>query len=516
MINQLRQKLVEYAPSIASGILVILAFPAFDFFLIAWLALLPLLISLWQRTPKEAFKAGYIFGIIYFFGTLYWIYHSISVFGGIPLIASLCIVFLLCLYLGLYPAVFCWLFISLIRKTKLPALLIAPVVWVVLEFLKSYIFTGFPWASIGYSQYRFLHMIQVADIIGIYGISFLVVAVNGAIFDIVMLKRRLREMPLYPLLYSVSGFAAVAALLIFSLGYGAWRLGQNRESGAVNVSVIQGNIEQDKKWEPAFQKEVFDVYADLSQKAAAAASPQLMVWPETSVPFLFNNDTSNSEKLIEMQKGLGAYLLLGSVMVRERTKENTLLTNSAVLLDMDGKPIYKYDKIHLVPFGEYVPLRSLLFFIDKIVAGIGDYVPGDSYLRAGADFGSFGTMICYEIIFPGLVRKFYTKGGNFIVTITNDAWFGRTAGPYQHFSMAVFRAIENRKPVVRAANTGISGFIDSSGRITARTSLFSREFLSSQVKTDNTLTFYTKYGDLFSYACIIVFIIMLLNIKMWR
>ena len=516
MINRLRQKLIEYSPSIASGLLVILAFPVFDFFFLAWIALLPLLISLWQRTPKEAFKAGYIFGIIYFFGTLYWIYHSITVFGGIPLIASLCIVFLLCLYLGLYPAIFSWLFISIIRKTKLPALFIAPIVWVVLEFLKSYLFSGFPWASIGYSQYRFLHMIQVADITGIYGISFLVVAVNGAIFDIVLLKRRLREMPLYPLVYSVAGFITLAALLIFTLGYGVWRLGQNRESGTINVSVIQGNIEQDKKWEPAFQKEVFDIYADLSQKAAAASSPQLIIWPETSVPFLFDYDTANTEKFIQMQKGLGTYLLFGSVLVRERTKEKTLLTNSALLLNRDGKPIYKYDKIHLVPFGEYVPLRSLLFFIDKIAVGIGDFVPGDSYLRAGADFGSFGTMICYEIIFPGLVRKFYAKGGDFIVTITNDAWFGSTAGPYQHFSMAVFRAVENRKPVVRAANTGISGFIDSSGRIISRTSLFTREFLPGQVKIDKTLTFYTKYGDLFSYACIILFIIMLLNIKIWR
>ena len=139
------------------------------------------------------------------------------------------------------------------------------------------------------------------------------------------------------------------------------------------------------------------------------------------------------------------------------------------MLDDTGKVAYLYDKIHMVPFGEYVPLQKLLFFINKLVAGIGDYTAGESYVRAITPFGDFATLICYEIIFPGLVRKFYSNGGDFMVNITNDAWFGRTTGPYQHFSIAVFRAVENRKPVIRAANTGISGFIDSSGRIIAET-----------------------------------------------
>ena len=170
----------------------------------------------------------------------------------------------------------------------------------------------------------------------------------------------------------------------------------------------------------------------------------------------------------------------------------------------------------MVPFGEYVPLRRLLFFVDKLVTGIGDYAPGDAYVKAGTEFGEFGTMICYEIIFPGQVRKFFTRGGDMIVTITNDAWFGKTAGPYQHFVMAVFRAIENRKPVVRAANTGVSGFIDSNGRILARTPLFKRMVLHHVIRTDRTMTFYTKYGDLFSFMCLVVFIILSINVRIWR
>lgn len=503
-------------PAVASGVLITLAFPSYDLYLLAWIGFTPLLLPLWGRTQKEAFRTGFAFGVTYFFGTLYWIYHSIHVFGGMPFVASFAVVLLLCLYLGLYPAVFSYLFLVIIRKTKLPALLIAPVLWVVLEFLRSYALTGFPWASIGYSQYRFLHIIQIADITGIYGVSFLVLAVNGALVDIVLIKRKLREMPLYPMGYAMVGMLALGITLIASLGYGAWRLGQERAGSSFSVSIVQANIEQDKKWEPAFQKEVLDIYFDLSKKAAADVPPQLIVWPETSIPFLYDYDAANTEKLLQMQKSLGSYLLFGTVMVREKTEGKSLLTNSALLLDPTGKLVYKYDKLHLVPFGEYVPLRGVLFFIDKMVAGIGDYVPGESYVKGGTDFGGFGTMICYEIIFPGLVRKFFTKGGDFIVTMTNDAWFGKTAGPYQHFTMAVFRAIENRKPVIRAANTGISGLIDSSGRIKAATALFTRQIVPGQVKMDNTMTFYTKYGDLFSYVCIVGFIIIVLNIKRWR
>ncbi|MEJ2697791.1 MAG: apolipoprotein N-acyltransferase, partial [Candidatus Sulfobium sp.] len=221
-------------------------------------------------------------------------------------------------------------------------------------------------------------------------------------------------------------------------------------------------------------------------------------------------------KLTDFEKGLGSDLLFGTVLVKQRSAEKVLLSNSAVLLDKEGKTIYEYDKIHMVPFGEYVPLRSILFFINKLVTGIGDYVPGKEYVKAKTGFGSFATLICYEVIFPGLVRKFYTDGGDFIVNITNDAWFGDTAGPYQHFSMAVFRAIENRKPLIRAANTGISGFIDSSGRMLFSTPIFRRLVLTEKVKTDSTMTFYTRYGDLFSYLCMVLSIIMVINIRFWR
>ncbi len=502
---------MTYAPAFISGILLVLCYPTVDLFLIAWMALVPFLLSLYDKGPKEAFKAGLVLGIPYFFGTLYWIYHSINHYGGVSLISSIAIVILLCLYLSLYMGIFAFCFSVTIKKTKLPALLIAPVFWVVLEFLRSYIFTGFPWSSIGYTQYKFLTVIQIADITGIYGVSFLVVAVNGALADVFLLKRRTKDMPLFPLSQTVIGFAVLFLFITSAVVYGQIRLREERPGKQLRVAIIQGNIEQDKKWEPSYQDEVIGIYKDLSLKAASS-SPSLIVWPETAVPFLFRADRGYTQELIDFQSRLKAYLLFGSVMTKGKEDERYLLSNSAVLLDDNGTVSYIYDKIHLVPFGEYVPLQKLLFFINKLVVGIGDYASGDSYLKATTPYGDFAALICYEIIFPGLVRKFYSNGGDFMVNITNDAWFGRTTGPYQHFSMAVFRAVENRKPVIRAANTGISGFIDSNGRILSRTNLFQRAVLDEEIKTDATRSFYSKYGDLFSYIWIIFSLVLLVNI----
>lgn len=488
-----------------------LSFPRFDLSALAWAGFVPLLFSLWDRDWKESFVFGFIFGMIYFFGTLYWVYHSINHFGGISFFSSIIIVLFFSAYLSLFPAVFAMLFSQVYKKTRLPALFIAPVLWVSLEFVRSYALTGFPWASIGYSQYRFLSLIQVSDITGIYGVSFLVLAVNGCIADLLLLRTRLREMPLFPLSYLIAGAILLVALMLTTLGYGSWRLQQNRPGRSLTASIIQGNIEQDKKWEPVFQNEVVDVYTKLSEEALKE-HPSLIIWPETAVPFFFGSDTANTERLVQFQKQTGASLLFGSVMVKKQTSGSPDLTNSAVLLDKEGNKSYVYDKIHLVPFGEYVPLRKVLFFIDKLVVGIGDYVPGKQYLQADSAIGRFSTLICYEVIFPGMVRKFFVRGGDFMVTITNDAWFGKTAGPYQHFSMVVFRAIENRKPVVRAANTGISGFIDSNGRIVMQSGLFDRQILTYTLKTDSTMTFYTKFGDLFSFFCIVISIILLGNI----
>ncbi len=511
-----------------SGLLLSFAFPKPGLYLLAWIALIPLLLDISRQDikNKDAFKKGIVFGLSYFYGTLYWIYHSVYYYGGVGLFGSILAVLALSTYLSLYTGIFTLLMSQIHKRTLYPLLITAPSLWVSLEYIRTYLFTGFPWSIIGYSQYKMLHLIQIADITGIYGISFLVVAFNGAIVDLILLKKRIQEIPLYPLAPRLASIFLLIIAFTFTFVYGHKKLHQNRPGRDIKVSIIQGNIPQDKKWDPSFQREVMNIYENLTREAVNSNSPNIIIWPETAVPFIFKepaggelvvssqnlpsglqNDELFSRELLEFVKDIKTYLLFGSIRQDYEiidSKKRDIFKNSAFLINKDGKVTYIYDKIHLVPFGEYVPLRKLLFFIDKITVGIGDYRPGNDIKRAVTPYGIFSTLICYEIIFPSLVKESMKEGGDFIVNITNDAWFGKTSGPYQHFIMAVFRAIENRKPVIRAANTGISGFIDSNGNILLASPLFERLSVSMTVKTDNTRTFYSRYGDLFVYFCLLI------------
>lgn len=494
-----------------------LAFPPLDFYSLAWVAIIPLLISLGGKELKASFFLGTLTGFVYFIGTIYWVFNSMYFYGGIPAVLSLLILIALCLYLGIYIGIFSMLFRYLSKRSRFPSLFIVPVLWVTLEVVRTYAFTGFPWSILGYSQYKFLALIQVADITGVYGISFFVAAVNGAIFDIVVYwPKKLNKMPLMDRWPMPVGLSVLTLFLAVSMFYGMWQLRADEIGKKIRASVIQGNFEQEMKWDIKFQRKIIDTYKRLTAKAASY-SPSLIVWPETAVPFVFGNSASPSDasltaELVDFQKTLGAHLLFGSVIAKDVKDDRYQLSNSAVLMSPDGKVLSEYDKIHLVPYGEYVPLRRVFPFIEKLVAGIGDFVPGKEYTVMDMQKAKVSPLICYEIIFPGMVRKFADKGANLFVTITNDAWFGRSSAPYQHFSMAVFRAIENRVPVLRAANTGISGFIDTRGRIKGKSDIFVESVLTGEVAIGSLKkSFYTKYGDLFAFLCIISCVLLIAN-----
>lgn len=504
-VTSLVRMIKKYFLPALSAFALVLSFPPFNLFFLAWFCFLPFFFFLYKADDyKTVFKGGLIFGFLYFLGNVYWIYHSLYYYGSVPLILSYVIVGLLALYLALYPAFFALIYKNL-SKTLLPTAFYAPFIWVSLEVLRTYLFTGFPWALIGYSQYKFLIIAQIADITGIYGISYLVLLFNCFIFDLWSFKENKRRYPLLPYIPIVTTVIVVSVVFIFSIGYGIKRLYEPDIGKNFKAAIIQGSIPQNEKWDFNKINEILNIYKNLTMQAKIY-NPQFIVWPETAVPFVFDKNRFTRD-LIEFVKQQNVYLLFGSIMEREKDK----YTNSAILIDPNGTVAYYYDKIHLVPFGEYVPLRKILFFIDKLTVGIGDYQAGSSYTVAITPFGKFATLICYESIFPGQVRKFYQKGGQFIVNITNDGWFGNTSGPYQHFSMAVFRAIENRKPLIRAANSGISGFIDSKGRIINKTKLFERTYLIENVQTNEKMSFYTKYGDIFAYLCIVFSLIFVIG-----
>ncbi len=485
-----------------SGILLAVSFPVLEFHLLAWIALLPLFLALRAESLRNGFWLGGIAGIMYFAGTLYWVANTVHLHGGVPIITALLITLLLCAHLALYPAIF-GAAVVFIRENH-PSLLFiaAPVLWTTLELARTYVFSGLPWSLLGYSQYRALPVVQIADITGVYGVSFLIVLVNAALAEFILDRKR------------YLGLISVLVALMLVLGYGFVKLRTPVRKGGLRVSVVQGNIEQDKKWDPAFQGETLEAYRQLTRKALRD-QPDLVIWPETATPFYLSGvaptDQALTEDLAAFVKKNRVPLLFGSPTYEVKPSRQLIGRNSAFLFDAGGRIEATYHKIHLVPFGEYVPFKNVLFFAEKMVRPIGDFQAGNEYTvmtvpvqgnaaHAGA---RLGTVICYEIIFPDLVRRFVDKGANVVATITNDAWFGRTAAPYQHFSMAVFRAVENRVPVARAANTGISGFIDSQGHILAASGIFTRSHLTRTIVPGAERTFYTRFGDLFSYACVL-------------
>jgi len=491
----------------SSGILLALAFPAPDLHHLAWIALLPLFLAIRGQSIRNGFWLGGLAGILYFIGTVYWVTNSVYFYGGIPIVPASLITLLLCAYLALYPAVFGAAAVHIRKNHPSLFFIAAPALWTAIELARTYVFSGFPWSLLGYTQYRTLPIVQIADITGVYGVSFLIVMVNAALAEFITDKKR------YP------GLIIALAVILFVLGYGSMKLRQPEQRAGMKISVVQGNIEQDKKWHPAFQGETMAVYKRLTREALKE-QPDLVIWPETATPFYFSGvapaDQALTADLVAFVKQNRVPLLFGSPTYEVKLNRRIVGRNSAFLLSADGQVEATYHKIHLVPFGEYVPLKNVLFFVERMVQAIGDFQAGDDYAVMRIPYGhtvtKLSTVICYEIIFPDLVRRFVDNGAEIITTVTNDAWFGKTSAPYQHFSMAVFRAVENRVPVARAANTGISGFIDAQGHILGASGIFTQAHLTRTVVPGAERTFYTRFGDLFSYACVLASLILLANI----
>jgi apolipoprotein N-acyltransferase len=282
----------------------------------------------------------------------------------------------------------------------------------------------------------------------------------------------------------------------------------------LTIGVAQGNIPQDVKWDSAFQKKTLATYRDLSL-ALEGQSPGLIVWPETAFPSSFPSGTELDDKVMDIAQETGTHLLMGALSAKEKKKaigevrEVIEVYNSAYLLSPQRRILGLYDKMHLVPFGEYIPFSARFPILNKL-AGIWNIEPGEKTVLFRLPRGRFGVLICFEVIFPELCRESVRQGANFMVTITNDAWFGKTSAPHQHLSQATFRAIENRVWLVRAANTGISAFIDPWGRIIKPSGLFAPAVLAAEITFKaNTVTFYTRYGDLFALACSLLGVVLI-------
>jgi len=487
----------DYLLAAFSGMLLALSFPKADLPFLAWFAFVPLLLAVARKRPAQAFRLGLVAGLVAYGGIFYWLNIVMTLYGKLPWFFSFCLFLVLTVNLALCVGIIT----GLVRKGEMAGIspvLSFPFLWVGIEYLRDFIpFSGFPWASLGYSQYRILPLIQIADLTGVYGLSFLIVLAN-----VVLLKIIRGSVMRGPSVYPVKSAALLLVLILFTLGYGFFCLTRAEGGVPVKVALAQGNIPQDVKWNPAFQETTVAIYERLT-RAVCANGCDLVVWPESALPFYFQGGGEYGARVKSLATGLKTCLLVGSPAV-EREGERTRYLNSAYLLAPTGEVVGRSDKIHLVPFGEYVPLAGLLPFVNKLVAGIGDFSPGKAIVPLAMVKGKLGTLICFEGIFPELSRAYVRAGSRLLVNITNDAWFGRSSAPYQHLSMTVFRAVENRVPLVRAANTGITAIIDSRGHISGTTRLFREETLIGEVRLGEGNTFYDRFGDIFAEACLAI------------
>ncbi len=504
-IKKGRRIYIEWLGPVFSGIMLCLSFPRANLSFLAWFALVPVLISIRNDYQKKVFPKAFIAALIYFTCSLSWITETMINYGGMSKLLSAVALLLLTLYLSLYPALAMWA-AEFLRKKNIPFALSLPVAWTGAEYARAIMLTGFPWNSLGYSQYASLPLVQIAELTGVYGLTFLIVLVNSCIFEVFFTEwgSAKKRKSIF------AGLAAVCFLAIY--GYGIMRLRQfdgTAEGKRIKIGIVQGAIDQDKKWDPKYRYDIVKKYITETRKILKE-EPALIVWPESATPFYYRygsayqyeQNVSMKQAVNNVIKNTETWLLTGTP---DRDKENRHY-NSAVLISPEGEIADTYHKIHLVPFGEYVPLRKLLFFVEKITVLEGDVAPGDDYVVFETPRFSFSAYICYETAFSNLVRKFKKNGAEFLVNLTNDTWFGDSSGPYQHFSMTVFRAVENRTPVIRVANTGISGYFNAAGRILERTELFQTAALTRDIRMPssafNHQTFFTKYGNLFGQICL--------------
>jgi apolipoprotein N-acyltransferase len=467
--------------ALASGVGLVLAFPGVDWSGAAWVSLAPVLVIAVTDRPRLAFTWGLLAGWLFFLLLLRWLNFTFNVYSDIPwpltwlptaALAGYC-----GLYTGLVAAAVSWV---ARRRGPALALLAAPCFWVAAEWARGHLLGGFPWGNLGYSQHGQLPVIQVAELGGVYAVSFAVLAVNAALAGLATLDRR----------RALVGIGLAGAMILAVLGFGAWRLGEPAAAERATVTVMQPSIEQPLKWDPRHVEGTLATYRALTQ-AAAAGKPDLIVWPETASPTLLRQDAALLEELRDLAARAQVRLLVGSVDVDARTRA---VFNTAFLVTGEGIA-GRYDKIQLVPFGEYVPLSSVIGFVRGWAQFISELEPGSSAVVFPGPPAPFGVVICYEGIFPGLVRRFVHGGARLVVNMTNDAWFGRTDGPLQHLGMYSLRAVEHRTAIVRAANTGVSAFIAPSGRIVRTLGLYERGLLTDAVPLRQRQTLYTRLGD---------------------
>jgi len=493
--------------SIISATLLILSYPLANMWPLTWIALVPLFCAFRGKKFINVFLLGFLTGLVFFYGAIYWL-NCIAVMATIALV----------LYLALYFAAFA-VFAAAILKKNLPIFFKCIFIsswWVCLEFIRSNFLTGFGWSLLGYSQAGFLPSIQIADITGVWGVSFIVIFFNVVVYEFFFspsLRAPRSGAKQSPRLLEnrLLNFLFCSFLIIFVFFYGFYKLNLKLvtyDLQPLKISLIQGNIPQPLKWDESYKNEIIKKYFDLTM-AAAQDKPDIIIWPETAYPADLALEPVLAKELFNLAKTVNADLLIGANRYESRN-----IYNSAILIGPDGVIKAHYDKLHLVPFGEFVPKMPKIIFklLPEKINMVGDFSPGEIYTIFESTRAQehkpqikFSVLICFEDVFPDMARRFVRNGARLLVNITNDGWYGLSSAPFQHAQASVFRAVENRVPVVRSTNTGYSVFIDERGRIRDEIAPFTAGYKTRDIFVggEHCSPLYTFYNT-YSYAFVII------------
>jgi apolipoprotein N-acyltransferase len=479
-----------------TGVLTWACFPKLNQGYLAWVALAPLIFFLLKtRRIRVAFFGGLLAGTVEFLLLLYWIPPVLSHYGGLPVPVAWVFLLVMAATLGCFSAAACALTRFGMNRWGDWILFGFPAAWVALEYARSlFPFAGFPWLLLGYSQTDYPVLVQTADLFGVYGVSFLVAWVNTALLWAWLRRRNGSQV--------ISSLSSCAVLLSACAAYGTAALTRwDRVQPQYQAALLQQNLSADES-EAVLAWKYKEGYVKMAERLDGLQT-DLLVLPESPSPLIFQYDKAYQNCLRQLARRFPFGIVFNNIRFEE-AHDTSAYFNSAFFLDEAGAEVARYDKIHLVPFGEYIPFKKVFFFSETISKDVGDFMPGKNYVIAPMKDHEVNALICFEAVFGDLSRQFIRRGSQLIINLTNDGWYGDTSAPYQHLEMARWRAVETRKWFLRSANTGISAIITPAGRLEASTGLLREAAATGGFSFLAGETFYVRHGDDLPIFCAIL------------
>lgn len=505
----MKDKFLIITAVLATGIVGVIIYPTVlfgyhlpDFGFLAWVYLIPLILVLNSLKGIRLFLAGFLSSVVFYTGNLYWMVLAMKNFGGLSLTQSCGVLLLVVIILSFFFSAALAMAFWTSRQTGFPLFLLTAVFVMGFDFLRTYFpVNGFPWPMTAYSQGEFLPYFQWIDLTGVYGLNILILLVNGLLAEMILAKFQQDQKDRL-----ISRFIILFLLIAISFAGSIYQQKKHAErvpsEKSYRMALVQGNIPQDMKWDRQKARENLSKYLYYTDRLAVDGA-ELAVWPESAYPYTLDLFSLNSIKFLE-RRSLPVPILFGAISQSlPPTGKMPAYYNSSFLVDEDIQMKGLYHKRHLVPYGEYVPLKKLLSFAENLTHAVGDFTPGSEVNIMKYKNLAIGNLICYEDIFPDLARSNIKSGANVLINITNDAWYGNTSAQYQHLVFSQFRALENRRYLVRSTNTGVTALIDPRGEIVEKLLPFTEGVMIKKVPLEKGITFYSKFGDYVAWICVI-------------